>query len=164
MPTTSAARRGRLRAADARLAAVRMYVRLAHRWHWINHGQHEHVSQIISEIGRLLWQGGIVLGGAALGGAINHWQAPPACDWRGLWGLVRIVRGGAFNNNADGNVVCGAPNDNNNAGVRVVSHGPPPTVPRGGGARHRRRSWLTSRGSGSGGASSLPGPACRPGI
>jgi hypothetical protein len=53
-----AARLERLRAADARLAALRMYVRLAHRWHWINHGQYEHVSQIISEIGRLLggWQ------------------------------------------------------------------------------------------------------------
>ena len=43
-----------LRAANAELDKIRLYLRLAHRWHWLNDGQYEHVSRMIAEIGRLL--------------------------------------------------------------------------------------------------------------
>lgn len=39
---------------DAHLNTVRLYLRLAHRWHWLNEGQYEHVSRLVAEIGRLL--------------------------------------------------------------------------------------------------------------
>jgi hypothetical protein len=53
------ARRGRARLAalsdaDAALNTLRLYLRLAHRWHWLNDGQYEHVSKLVAEIGRLL--------------------------------------------------------------------------------------------------------------
>ncbi len=47
-------RQKHLRAADANLDKLRLYVRLAHRWKWLNDGQYEHVSRMIAEIGRLL--------------------------------------------------------------------------------------------------------------
>jgi len=43
-----------LRFADAHLNKLRLYLRLAHRWHWLNDGQYEHVSRMIAEIGKLL--------------------------------------------------------------------------------------------------------------
>ena len=43
-----------LRAADAHLNKLRLYLRLAHHWRWINDGQYRHVSAMIAEIGRLL--------------------------------------------------------------------------------------------------------------
>ncbi len=43
-----------LRSADAALDKLRLYLRLAHRWQWINEGQYEHVSRMIAEIGQLL--------------------------------------------------------------------------------------------------------------
>ncbi len=48
----------RLTFADEALARVRVYIRLAHRWHWLSDGQYEHVAAMIAEIGRLLggWQ------------------------------------------------------------------------------------------------------------
>jgi len=39
---------------DAKLTQLRLYLRLAHHWHWLNDGQYEHVSKMITEIGRLL--------------------------------------------------------------------------------------------------------------
>ena len=39
---------------DAHLDAMRLYLRLAHRWRWLNDGQYEHVSRLVAEIGRLL--------------------------------------------------------------------------------------------------------------
>lgn len=44
--------------ADAHLNKLRLYLRLANRWQWLNAGQYEHVSRMIEEIGRLLggWQ------------------------------------------------------------------------------------------------------------
>ena len=44
--------------ADEALARVRVYIRLAHRWHWLSDRQYEHVAVMIAEIGRLLggWQ------------------------------------------------------------------------------------------------------------
>ena len=53
------ARRGRARlehllGVDAALNRVRLYLRLAHDWHWLSDGQHEHVSGMVAEIGRLL--------------------------------------------------------------------------------------------------------------
>ncbi len=53
------ARRGRdrldaLAEADAALNALRLYLRLAHRWHWLSDGQYQHVSAMVAEIGRLL--------------------------------------------------------------------------------------------------------------
>jgi hypothetical protein len=52
-------RRGRRRQealleADAALNTLRLYLRLAHRWHWLSDGQYEHVSRMVAEIGRLL--------------------------------------------------------------------------------------------------------------
>jgi hypothetical protein len=43
-----------LRAADAHLDKLRLYLRLAHRWGWLRSGQYEHVSRMVNEIGRLL--------------------------------------------------------------------------------------------------------------
>ncbi len=53
-----AARFTGLQAADAALDKVRLYLRLAHHWRWINAGQYEHVSRMVAELGRLLggWQ------------------------------------------------------------------------------------------------------------
>ena len=57
--TRAEARRGRTRVlalqdADAALGRLRIYLRLAHRWRWLNDGQYAHVGQMIAEIGRLL--------------------------------------------------------------------------------------------------------------
>lgn len=43
-----------LRTADGYLTTLRLYLRLAHQWGWLNSGQFEHVSKMIEEIGRLL--------------------------------------------------------------------------------------------------------------
>lgn len=43
-----------LRSADAALGRLRVYLRLAHRWHWLSDGQYQHVSEMVAEIGRLL--------------------------------------------------------------------------------------------------------------
>ena len=48
------ARLDRLRRADASLDKVRLYLRLAVRWEWLNEGQYQHVSRMVKEIGRLL--------------------------------------------------------------------------------------------------------------
>jgi hypothetical protein len=40
--------------ADAALNSLRLYLRLAHHWHWLNDGQYEHVSRLVAEVGRLL--------------------------------------------------------------------------------------------------------------
>jgi len=48
------ARLARLRAADARLNTLRLYLRLAHHWRWLNDGQYRHVSVLAAELGRLL--------------------------------------------------------------------------------------------------------------
>lgn len=40
--------------ADAYLNKVRHYLRLVHDWRWINLGQYEHASRLITELGRLL--------------------------------------------------------------------------------------------------------------
>jgi hypothetical protein len=47
-------RQKHLRAADAHLNKLRLYLRLAHRWQWLNDGQYRHVSNMVAEIGRLL--------------------------------------------------------------------------------------------------------------
>jgi hypothetical protein len=43
-----------LEAADAHLNKLRLYLRLALGWGWLNSGQHQHVSAMVAEIGRLL--------------------------------------------------------------------------------------------------------------
>ena len=43
-----------LRSADACLARLRVYLRIAHQWQWLSHGQYQHVSKMVAEIGRLL--------------------------------------------------------------------------------------------------------------
>lgn len=48
------ARLERLRAADAELDKVRLYLRLAFRWQWLTSGQYEHGARLVAEIGRLL--------------------------------------------------------------------------------------------------------------
>jgi len=49
-----AARQRHLRTADSALDKLRLYLRLAHRWHWLSDGQYLHVSELVAEIGRLL--------------------------------------------------------------------------------------------------------------
>ena len=51
-------RLAQLRLADTELDKIRLYLRLAHRWQWINIGQYEHASRLVAELGRLLggWQ------------------------------------------------------------------------------------------------------------
>lgn len=49
-----AARLEWLLAADAQLDKVRLYLRLAHRLTWLSPGQYDHVSHMVSELGRLL--------------------------------------------------------------------------------------------------------------
>jgi len=44
----------RLNAADTELRKVRLYLRLCEKWKWVNPGQYRHVSEMVSEIGRLL--------------------------------------------------------------------------------------------------------------
>ena len=53
-----AARRERLVLADEALSKIRLYLRLAHRWNWLSGGQYQHVSAMVTEIGKLLggWQ------------------------------------------------------------------------------------------------------------
>jgi four helix bundle protein len=48
------ARLQHLQAADAHLNKLRLYLRLAFKWRWLTSGQHEHVSNMVVEIGRLL--------------------------------------------------------------------------------------------------------------
>jgi hypothetical protein len=47
-------RQRHLRQADSALNKVRLYLRLAHRWKWLNDGQYRHVSTMVAELGRLL--------------------------------------------------------------------------------------------------------------
>lgn len=49
-----ARRYDRLQEADAALNRLRLYLRLAYCWRWLNDGQYAHVSAMVSEIGRLL--------------------------------------------------------------------------------------------------------------
>jgi hypothetical protein len=49
-----AARQATLARADATLNTLRLYLRLAHRWRWLNDGQYQHVSSLVAEVGRLL--------------------------------------------------------------------------------------------------------------
>lgn len=48
------ARLERLRRADAALDKVRLYLRLAFRWQWLNEGQYRHAARYVTEIGKLL--------------------------------------------------------------------------------------------------------------
>ena len=52
------ARAGRRQAAladaDAALNRLRLYLRLAHRWQWLNDGQYLHASGMVAEVGKLL--------------------------------------------------------------------------------------------------------------
>jgi four helix bundle protein len=43
-----------LEAADARLNALRLYLRLARQWDWLSSGQYEHVSRQVAGVGKLL--------------------------------------------------------------------------------------------------------------
>lgn len=47
-------RQKHLRSADAYLNKLRLYLRLAHHWNWLNDGQYRHVSAMVAEVGRLL--------------------------------------------------------------------------------------------------------------
>ena len=49
-----AERLSHLQSADAHLNKLRLYLRLAHEWGWLNAGQYQHVSQRVVEIGKLL--------------------------------------------------------------------------------------------------------------
>ncbi|SET52451.1 23S rRNA-intervening sequence protein [Nitrosomonas marina] len=50
----STRRKTALEDADAALNRLRLYLRLAHHWHWLNDGQYTHVSTLVAEIGKLL--------------------------------------------------------------------------------------------------------------
>ena len=43
-----------LRQADADLDKVRLYLRLANRWEWLDEDRYRHVSLMVQEIGRML--------------------------------------------------------------------------------------------------------------
>ena len=47
-------RERQLQSCDAALNRLRLYLRLAHHWHWLSDGQYEHISLKVAEIGRLL--------------------------------------------------------------------------------------------------------------
>ena len=47
-------REAHLRTADAHLNKLRLYLRLAHQWEWLNASQYAHVSRMVAEVGRLL--------------------------------------------------------------------------------------------------------------
>jgi hypothetical protein len=47
-------RKRHLEDADIALDRLRIYLRLAHRWHWLSDGQYQHVSRMVAETGRLL--------------------------------------------------------------------------------------------------------------
>ncbi|MCL4880429.1 MAG: diversity-generating retroelement protein Avd [Anaerolineae bacterium] len=47
-------RQKHLRSADAALNKLRLYLRLAYHWRWLNDGQYRHVSVMVAEIGSLL--------------------------------------------------------------------------------------------------------------
>lgn len=47
-------RRAKLQAADAALAKLRLYIRLAEKWHWLTPGQYRHVAKMTTEVGKLL--------------------------------------------------------------------------------------------------------------
>ncbi len=47
-------RLARLASADEALDRVRLYIRLAAKWGWLNDGQYKHVAAMVAEIGRLL--------------------------------------------------------------------------------------------------------------
>ena len=49
-----AARQAALARADAALNTLRLYLRLAHTWHWLADSQYAHVSRLVAEVGRLL--------------------------------------------------------------------------------------------------------------
>jgi len=53
-----AARQRTLMRADELLDRVRLYLRLAQRWQWLDRGQYHHAAAMVSEMGRLLggWQ------------------------------------------------------------------------------------------------------------
>ena len=52
--TRAARRNAALQDADAALNRLRLYLRLAHQWRWLNDGQYTHVSTQVAEIGKLL--------------------------------------------------------------------------------------------------------------
>ncbi|MDS4014099.1 MAG: four helix bundle protein [Candidatus Accumulibacter sp.] len=52
--TRGARRQSALHDADAALNALRLYLRLAHCWSWLNDAQYGHVSAMVAEVGRLL--------------------------------------------------------------------------------------------------------------
>ena len=47
-------RQKHLRTAEAHLNKLRLYLRLVTKWAWLSGGQYEHVSKMVTEIGRLL--------------------------------------------------------------------------------------------------------------
>ena len=49
-----ASRKERLLRADEALARLRLYLRLAARWHWLSSGQYRHAAGLLAEVGRLL--------------------------------------------------------------------------------------------------------------
>lgn len=48
------ARLAQLRLADEALSKLRLYLRLAERWHWLAPGQYHHASEMVADIGRML--------------------------------------------------------------------------------------------------------------
>jgi four helix bundle protein len=49
-----AKRLDKLRAADAELLKIRLYLRLCERWQWLKPGQYRHASSMVAEMGQLL--------------------------------------------------------------------------------------------------------------
>jgi four helix bundle protein len=51
---SSAQRLEYLQAADAHLNKLRLYLRLSRQWNWLSSGQYEHVSRMVTDVGKLL--------------------------------------------------------------------------------------------------------------
>lgn len=85
-----AARQHHLAEADAALARLRLYLRLAHHWHWLNDGQHEHASRLVAEVGRLL--GGWIRQSTAATDTGDPSATPGAAKKRGAAGSTPTGR------------------------------------------------------------------------
>ena len=76
-------RQRHLRAADAALNKPRLYLRLAHRWQWLNDGQYRHASLMVAEIGRLRTRWAATVARASRGRNGNGAMRGRGTSWAG---------------------------------------------------------------------------------
>jgi four helix bundle protein len=68
---SSAQRLEYLQSADAHLNKLRLYLRLSRQWNWLSSGQYEHVSRMVTDVGKLL------------GGWMKQTRSTTACEQPG---------------------------------------------------------------------------------